>query len=32
MSWLTNRVHLPFGEAENDLGLLPVEPEVANAA
>ncbi|HEX4434549.1 MAG TPA: ABC transporter permease [Acidimicrobiales bacterium] len=32
MSWLTNRVRLPFGEAENELGLLSVEREVANAA
>ncbi len=32
MSWLTNRVHLPLGQAENDLGLLVVEHEVANAA
>ena len=32
MSWLTNRVHLPFGDEGNELGLLRVEREVANAA
>ena len=32
MSWLTNRVRLPLGDEKNDLGLLAVEREVANAA
>ncbi len=32
MSWLTHRVHLPLGDAQNDLGLLVVDHEVANAA
>ena len=32
MSWLTNRVHLPFGDEGTDVGLLRVEREVANAA
>jgi branched-chain amino acid transport system permease protein len=32
MSWLTSRVHLPLGQAENDLGLLVAEAEVASAA
>jgi branched-chain amino acid transport system permease protein len=31
-SWLTNRVRLPLGDEKNDLGLLAVEREVANAA
>jgi hypothetical protein len=32
MGWFTSRVHLPFGDAGADLGLLRVEREVANAA
>ncbi len=32
MTWLANRVHLPFGYEEDDGGLLAVEREVANAA
>jgi hypothetical protein len=32
MAWLTNRVHLPFGREESDVGLLAVERGVANAA
>jgi branched-chain amino acid transport system permease protein len=32
MSWLTNRVRLPFGDESADVGLLRVEREVANAA
>ena len=32
MTWLANRVHLPFGYEEDESGLLTVEREVANAA
>jgi branched-chain amino acid transport system permease protein len=32
MTWLTNRVRLPFGDAENEAGPIVVEREVVNAA
>ena len=32
MTWLTNRVRLPFGGAENEVGPIAIEPEVVGAA
>jgi branched-chain amino acid transport system permease protein len=32
MTWLTNRVRLPFGDAENEVESLVIEREVASAA
>jgi hypothetical protein len=32
MRWLTNRVRLPFGDAEKEAGPIVVEREVVNAA